>query len=202
MAATLAPTTIDRSDFRTVLAGGTRLGLFTAFAVVLYLIVSKRVPAGSAQTVLETLIVLGAGAVATFLPGRWCAARSVEGIAGAAGVGLWGALVFSAVDIIVLRPVKAYPWTWDAVGGGSSWWYLPVWWMLGTFLAWMGGVLIAGGGDRSSLSRTIAPVFVGAIVLTAAARFAGYHGVLPFVAGAGFAVTLPVLAIVALARRA
>src|SRR5258707_1139027 len=190
MAATLAPTTIDRSDFRTVLAGGTRLGLFTAFAVVLYLIVSKRVPAGSAQSVLETLVVLGAGAVATFLPGRWCAARSVEGIAGAAGVGLWGALVFSAVDIIVLRPVKAYPWTWDAVGGGSTWWYLPVWWMLGTFLAWMGGIVTAASGG-ATLARRALPAVAGTIIVTALRRPPRVPVALPVVLGAALTLLPP-----------
>jgi hypothetical protein len=117
-------------------------------------------------------------------------------------MGLWAALVFSAVDIVLLRPVKAYPWTWDAVGGGSSWWYLPVWWMLGTFLAWMGGVLTASGRSDATLARTAAPALIGAAILTAVARGAGLDGTLPVVAGAGFAVSLPVLAIVALARRA
>jgi hypothetical protein len=201
MTATLAPTSTDRSDFRSVLAGGTKLGLLTAVAVILYLLAAKHLPAG-ARSGVETLLVLTAGVAATFLPGRWCAARSVEGIAGAAGMGLWGALVFSAVDIVLLRPVKAYPWTWDAVGGGSSWWYLPVWWMLGTFLAWMGGVLTATGRDDASLARTAAPALVGAVIVAAVARTAGLDGTLPVMAGAGFALSLPVLAVVALARRA
>src|SRR5262249_61063442 len=45
-------------------------------------------------------------------------------------------------------PFKAYPWTWDAVAGGSTWWYLPIWWMLGTFLAWMGTIVTAGRAAR------------------------------------------------------
>src|ERR1700680_3818837 len=108
MSATVAPTTIDRSDVRTVLTGGTMFGLVTAVAVWLYLWVSKYVPAGGFfRGGVEALLVLVAGTVVTFLPGRWCAARSVEGIAGAAGMGLWGAFVFSMVDIVVLRPLKA-----------------------------------------------------------------------------------------------
>jgi hypothetical protein len=203
MSATVAPATADRSDFRTVLTSGTKVGLVTAAAVVLYLLVAKHVPAGSVRGGLETLLVLAAGTAAAFLPGRWSAARSVEGIAGAAAIGLWGTLVFSGVDIVLLRPMKAYPWTWDAVGGGSTWWYLPIWWMLGTFLAWMGGVLTAAEAarGRSSLARTAAPVLIGAVVLAAAARFAGLHAVLPVEAGAGFAVTLPVLVVLALALK-
>ncbi len=91
--------------------------------------------------------MLAAGVAVAFLPAQWTAARSTEGIAGAAAVGLVGTIVFSAIDIAVLRPFKAYPWTWDAIGGGSTWWYLPIWWMLGTFLAWMGGIVTAASGE-------------------------------------------------------
>jgi hypothetical protein len=31
-------------------------------------------------------------------------------------VGLWGTVVFMAIDIVLLRPFRAYPRTWDAVG--------------------------------------------------------------------------------------
>jgi hypothetical protein len=203
MSATLAPTAIDRTDVRTILLSGTKLGLVTAVAVVLYLVVSKHLLAGrTLQAVVEALLVLVAATAVTFLPGRWCAARTVEGIAGAAGIGLWGAIVFSVVDIVLLRPLKAYPWTWDAVGGGSTWWYLPIWWMFATFLAWMGGTLTATAPEDASLARTAAPVLVGAVVLTVVAKLAGLHGALPVLAGAGFAVTLPVLAVTALARKA
>src|SRR6266446_3128695 len=191
MSASLAPTTVDRSDVRTVLTGGTKVGLATAVAVVLFLWVSKHLPAGSLRSGVEALLVLGAGTAVTFVPGRWCAARSVEGIAGAAGMGLWGAIVFSVVDIVLLRPLKAYPWTWDAVGGGSTWWYLPIWWMFATFLAWMGGTLTATAPADSSIARTAAPALIGAVVLAVVARLSGLDGALPVIAGAGFAVTLP-----------
>ena len=202
MSATLAPTAIDRTDVRTILIGGTKIGLLTVLAVVLYLCASKYVPAGGLRVGLEALLVLVAGTAVTFLPGRWCGARSVEGIAGAAGIGLWGSLVFTVVDIALLRPLKAYPWTWDAVGGGSTWWYFPIWWMLATFLAWMGGTLTATAPEDSSLVRTAAPVLIGAVVLAVVAKLAGLHAVMPVLAGAGFAVMLPVLAVIALARRA
>ena len=200
MSATLTPTTMDRTDVPSLLTGGTKIGLVTAVAVVVYLWVSKHVSAGQAG--VETLLVLAAGTAVTFLPGRWCVARTVEGIAGAAGMGLWGAIVFSVVDIVLLRPLKAYPWTWDAIGGGSTWWYLPMWWMFGTFLAWMGGTLVATGREDASLMRTAAPALIGAVAVAVVARLAGLHTTLPVTAGAGFAVTLPVLAVVALARKA
>jgi len=203
MSATLAPMTADRTDVRTVLTGGTKIGIVTVVSVLLYLWVSRNVPAaGSVRAGVETLLVLAAGTAVTFLPGRWCSARSVEGIAGAAGMGLWGALVFSMVDIVLLRPVHAYPWTWDAVGGGSTWWYLPIWWMFGTFLAWMGGVVTATAPEGTSIGRTAAPALIGGIVLAVVAKLVGFGGTLPVMVGAGFAVTLPVLVVVALARKA
>src|SRR6266566_436560 len=153
MSAVVEPSATDRSDLRTVLTGGTRIGLGIAAAVVVYLLSAKDVPAGGGlRAGVETLLVLAAGTAAAFLPGTWCVARNVEGIAGAAAMGLWGTIVFSIVDIVLLRPFKVYPWTWDAVGGGTTWWYLPMWWILGTFLAWMGGTRIALRAARCGLA--------------------------------------------------
>jgi hypothetical protein len=202
MSATLAQTAMDRTDVRTVLTGGAKIAFVTVVSVVLFLAASRHAAAlGALQAGVETLIVLAAGTAVTFLPGRWCAARSVEGIAGAAGMGLWGALVFSVVDIVLLRPLKAYPWTWDAVGGGSTWWYLPIWWMFATFLAWMGGILTAAAPEGATLARTATPTLIGAVVIAVVARLSGLDATLPVIAGGGFAVTLPVLVVVALARK-
>ena len=203
MSATVASAVSDRSDFRSVLIAGTKVGITISVAVVAYLAVAWYLPEGTAS-VVEALLVFVGGTVAAFLPGRLAVARTIEGIAGAAGIGLWGALVFSIIDIALLRPMHAYPWTWDDVGGGSTWWYLPIWWMLSTFLAWMGGVLTAAGAarGRSSLGSVAGPVLGGAVVLAAVLRVAGFHAVLPVQAGLGFSVTLVALAAVALARKA
>src|SRR6266704_856368 len=183
MSATVAPQTTDRSDFRTVITGGTKLGLITAAAVVLYLLASKHLPGtGGVRSGVETLVVLAAGVTAAFLPGLWCAARNAEGIAGAAAMGLWGTVVFSVIDIVLLRPVRAYPWTWDAVGGGTTWWYLPMWWILGTFLAWMGGTRAALGAARGAdagIARSAGPMLIGALVVAALARVTGAATLLP-----------------------
>src|SRR2546428_5598323 len=129
MSASIAPTTTDRSDFRTVMVSGTKMGALTAAAVVLFLLVARWVPeAGGGRRGLEALIVLAAGVLASFLPGRWTAARRAEGIAGAAAIGLWGTIVFMAFDIVLLRPVRAHPWNWDAIGGGRCWGGPSNWW--------------------------------------------------------------------------
>src|SRR5207248_2954824 len=75
MSATALPAESDRSDFRTVMLGGTKLGLVTAVAVVAFLAVSRQVTAHVPQRALETLIVLAAGAAASFLPAQWAVAR-------------------------------------------------------------------------------------------------------------------------------
>ena len=200
MSATAAPVASDRSDFRTVTVGGAKLGVATAVAVVAFLAASQRVPiTGGLRGGVEALIVLAAGVAVAFLPAQWTAARSTEGIAGAAAVGLVATVVFSAIDIVLLRPFKAYPWTWDAIGGGSTWWYLPIWWMLGTFLAWVGGMVTA----RQAMfgGRAVVAVLFGPLALVIVARLAGLGFALPLEAGVAYTVVLALLALVTLARK-
>src|SRR5213595_2338107 len=201
MSVTAAPVVSDRSDFRTVTVGGAQLGVATAVAVVAFLAASRLVPiTASLRGAVEALIVLGAGLAVAFLPAQWTVARSTEGIAGAAALGLVGTVVFSAIDIVLLRPFKAYPWTWDAIGGGSTWWYLPVWWMLGTFVAWMGGIVTAAGGE-ATLGRRTLPALAATIVLALIVRLAGVTLALPVATGGAFTLVLAALALVALARK-
>ena len=115
-------------------------------------------------------------------------------------VGLVATVVFSAIDIVLLRPFKAYPWTWDAIGGGSTWWYLPIWWMLGTFLAWMGGIVTAAGGE-ATLGRRALPALAATIVVALIVRLAGVTLALPVATGGAFTLVLAALALVALARK-
>jgi len=198
-----APATADRSEFRHILISGTIVGAVTAAAVVLFLLASRVLPPGIVSSFLLMLIVLAGGVLAAFLPGFFAAARTVPGVASAAAIGLWGTIVFMAIDIILLRPFKAYPWTWDDIGGGSTWWYLPIWWMLGTFLAWMGAIVTAGraarGGDTAIRSLAIAPV-AGGLGLGLGLGLGGIM-LMPVAAGAGFALTLVVFALAVLARK-
>ncbi len=196
--------TMDRSEFRHVLLSGTIVGVVTAAAVILYLLVARLLSPGMVTSLLETVLVLAGGVAAAFLPGFFAGSRTTQGVASAAAMGLWGTIVFMAIDIILLRPFKAYPWTWDAVGGGSTWWYLPVWWMLGTFLAWMGGVVTAGraahGGDVSIPALAL-PVVVGAALTALVLTLARLHIYLPVAAGAGFLLVLTILAVAVIVRK-
>ncbi len=205
-----APAAVDRSDFRTVMLSGTKVGLMTVVAVLVYSALFRAIPAGLAREVIETLVVLATATLVSFLPAQWVVARGTEGIAGAAAVGLWGTIVFMAIDIAALRPanhfVTIYPWTWDAVGGLSTWWYLPIWWMLGTFVAWMGGMLTAGRAARAGSNTTLlglaVPVLAGSALIVVIGRIMGCPVMLPVTAGAGFALTLTVLGVAAIARKA
>jgi hypothetical protein len=195
--------TVDRSEFRHVLLSGTIVGAVTAAAVILFLLVSRLLPHGIVSAFLLMLIVLAGGVGAAFLPSFLAGSRTVQGVASAAAIGLWGTIVFMAIDIILLRPFKAFPWTWDAIGGGSTWWYLPIWWMLGTFLAWMGAIVTAGraarAGDTSIRSLAI-PAVGGGVGLGLGLGLGGVM-LMPVAAGAGFLLTLVLFALVVLARR-
>ncbi len=201
---TATPTGADRSEFRHVLLSGTIVGVVTAVLVILYLVVSRLLSPGITASLLQAILVLAGGVAAAFLPGFFAASRTTQGVASAAAIGLWGTIVFMAIDIILLRPFKAYPWTWDAVGGGSTWWYLPIWWMLGTFLAWMGGLVTSGraarGGDVA-IGALALPVLVGAAVVALVVSLARLHIYLPVAAGAGFALVLTGFAVVAITRK-
>ena len=200
--------TVDRSEFRHVLLSGTIVGVVTAVLVILYLVLSRLLSPGITTSLLQTIVVLAGGVAAAFLPGSFAASRTTQGVASAAAIGLWGTIVFMAIDIVVLRPmnhvVGTYPWTWDAVGGGSTWWYLPIWWMLGTFLAWMGGLVTAGraarGGDVA-IGALALPVVIGAAAIALVVTLARLHVYLPVAAGAGFALVLTGFAVVAIARK-
>ena len=195
--------TADRSEFRHVLQSGTIVGATTAVAVVLFLAVSRNLSPGMVTSIVLMVIVLAGGVAAAFLPGFFAASRTVQGVASAAGIGLWGTITFMAIDIILLRPFRAFPWTWDAIGGGSTWWYLPIWWMLGTFVAWMGGIVTAGraarGGDTSIRSLAI-PAVGGGLGVGLGLGLGGLM-FMPVAAGAGFVATLVLFALIVLARR-
>ncbi len=92
---------------------------------------------------LEAVIVIVGLAGVTFLPGTWTRPRTIEGIAGAAGIGLGAAVVFLLIDVTLLQNIGTYGHRWLELGGGSNWWYHPVWWMVGSFLPWFGAWMLA-----------------------------------------------------------
>jgi hypothetical protein len=133
----------DQTDVPSIVRGALRLGLLEAVLVLLFSLVSRHL-SGVLQTVLEALILAGGIVAVISLPGLWTRPRTIEGIAGAAGIGLAAAWVFLLVDVALLQPIGIYTHRWLDIGGGSNWWYHPIWWMVGTYMPWMGAYVFAG----------------------------------------------------------
>ena len=170
-------TGIDQTDVPSIMRGGVKIGLITAFSVLLFSLVS-RFTGGIVEGVLQVVIIaLGTWAVA-FLPGQWTRARTIEGIAGAAGIGLAGTVVYMLIDVlpvIGLQEIGAYTNRWRAIGGGSNWWHHPVWWMVGTFVPWMGAFMIANQAARGGVSVPRAAGLVAFLALVLGAAAALFH---------------------------
>jgi len=98
---------LDVTDVPSIVNGAVKLGLLECVFVLLISLVSHLLPNGALQTVLVALLVLVGLAAVTLLPGLWTRARTIEGIAGAAGIGLGATVVFLLVDVTVLQNIGA-----------------------------------------------------------------------------------------------
>jgi len=132
----------DVTDLPWVIRAGVRLGILEAVLVLLYSLADRFLPGPLELVVCAVVLVAGIAAV-TLLPGIWTRARTIEGIAGAAGIGLMATVVFLLIDVALLQPFGIYTNRWRAIGGGANWWYHPIWWMVGTFMPWMGAWILA-----------------------------------------------------------
>lgn len=155
----------DLTDLPYVLRSAVTLGVITA-AVVVAMSFITRFLAGAAEFGLGALVLVAGLTAVTFLPGTWTRPRTIEGIAGAAGLGLTATIVFLAIDVTLLQTTGMYTNRWREIGGGSNWWYHPVWWMVGTFLAWMGAQILTSQARRGTIS--IAKGMLTALALTLA----------------------------------
>jgi hypothetical protein len=168
----------DLTAVPSIVAGAVKLGLIESIAVLLFSLAS-RLLGGPIETVLCALILLAGLAAVTMLPGIWTRPRTIEGIAGAAGIGLGATGVFLLVDVMLLQNIGTYTNRWYEIGGGSNWWYHPVWWMVGTFIPWMGAWLLANQTarrDRPSAASGLLTAFVLAIVVAIVAILLGFPG--------------------------
>lgn len=150
----------DLTDIPSIVRGAVLLGMFETVAVLL-ISLAFRFLAGPFETiVLAVLLLLGLAPV-TLLPGIWTRARTIEGIAGAAGIGLGAAFVFLLLDVILLQHIGTYTNRWWQIGG-SNWWYHPIWWMVGTYLPWFGAWILANQAERNG--RISAPAAFGTAI--------------------------------------
>ncbi len=170
-----------RTDVRTIVGSGILLGVLTAVGVVAFAVVSRAL-SGPSETVAQSAIVLLGAAVASYLPAARVRPQNVDSIAWAALVGLLGALVFTVADAAVLRPLDLYHWQWDAIGGGSGFWYIPVWWMAAAVLAWLGSWVTAAAGRATGPSGVVPVAALSAGLAVVMLAVAVLAGALPFTA--------------------
>ncbi|MEZ4585775.1 MAG: hypothetical protein R2909_05180 [Gemmatimonadales bacterium] len=156
----------DHTELRHVLRRSAQLGALQALLVAAFSFASRYLDGGAELAVTGLIVVVGVAAVIA-LPGLWTRARTVEGVAGAAGIGLGATAVFLVIDVVALQPAGMYTNRWLEIGGGSNWWYHPVWWMAGTYLSWLGAWVLANQAAKSGESNPTVLV-VGTLVLAAA----------------------------------
>ena len=168
----------DATDVPAIVAASVKLGVLEAGSVLLFSLASRLLGGPIEIVVCALILVLGLAAV-TMLPGLWTRAFTIEGIAGAAGIGLGAAAVFLLIDVILLQNIGTYTHRWHEIGGGSNWWYHPVWWMVGTFLPWMGAWILANQtarDGRPAAGLGLLNAFVAAILLAVLAILLGFPG--------------------------
>jgi len=167
----------DVTDVPSIVRGSVVLGLLEAGVVLLFSLVNRLLD-GPVETMLLAIILLAGAAAVTLLPGTWTRPRTIEGIAGAAGIGLGAAFVFLLVDVALLQNIGTYTNRWWEIGG-SNWWYHPIWWMAGTFLPWMGAWILAnqiGRNGRTSAVAALGTALVFAVVAAVVAVLVGFPG--------------------------
>jgi hypothetical protein len=161
-----------------IVAGSVKLGLLESIAVLLFSLASRFL-GGAAELIICGIILIAGLSAVTMLPGLWTRPRTIEGIAGAAGIGLGATAVYLLIDVSLLQNIGTYTNRWYEIGGGSNWWYHPVWWMVGTFIPWMGAWLLANQTlrkGRSSPAAGLITAFVLAAVVAIAAILLGFPG--------------------------
>ena len=75
---------------------------------------------GPLEILLLAVILLAGLAAVTLLPGLWTRALTIEGIAGAAGIGLGAAFLFLLIDVVLLQNIGTYTNRWWQIGGGAT----------------------------------------------------------------------------------
>jgi hypothetical protein len=161
-----------------IVQGAVKLGLLESILVLLFALASRFLGGTLEVIVCGIILTLGIAAV-TLLPGLWTKARTIEGIAGAAGIGLAATGVFLLIDVTLLQNIGTYTNRWYQIGGGSNWWYHPVWWMVGTFLPWLGAWILANQSSRRGAPLPLMAfgmAAAAAVVLGAVAVLAGFPG--------------------------
>jgi hypothetical protein len=186
----------DQTALPNILRSGVKLGLLQGVLIVAFAVLQPRLEGAAELVICGAILAIGL-AVTIALPGWWTRARTIEGIAGAAGIGLASAIVFLALDVTIFQRVNLYTNRWLEIGGGSNWWYHPVWWMVGTYVPCMGAWIQANQTAKNG-SPSPPALVLGTFVLAAVCLFIGILLGVPYARWGlgGFAVAvLPALAL-------
>ncbi len=153
----------DNTKIALILRGSITLAVIQAVIVVIVSVITKAL-GGMVEHALTGIVVFVGAMITIFYPGTLTRPRTIDGIASAAGIGLGATGIFVLIDAFVLQSFHVYTNRWYQVGGGSFWWYLPVWWLVGTYLAWMGGWILANQATRTGAASVPAGVLTVSIL--------------------------------------
>lgn len=161
-----ADTGTDATDLPVIVRAAVVLGVVQAACVLLVSVINRRLT-GTADVALTAVVVAAGATVTIFYPAMRTRPRTIEGIAGAAGIGLGAALMFLIIDVSLLQPFGTYTNRWREIGGGSNWWYHPTWWIVGSYLAWLGAWIFANQASKRGAPSL--PLAIGLVALLASA---------------------------------
>ena len=168
----------DTTELPIILRGSAILGVIQAVCVFAVSVINKALE-GTADTALTGVVVFFGAALTIILPGLWTKARTIEGISGAAGIGLGATVMYLILDVTILQPLGTYTNRWHEIGGHSNWWYHPVWWMVGCYLSWLGAFIMANQAAKrgsASIGGTLGMVAVLTVACGAIAAVLGFPG--------------------------
>lgn len=174
-----AQTGADQTDVPFIVRASVKLAILQSI-FILVIALASRLLAGGLETVALAVLITAGVLATTILPGLWTRARSIEGIAGAAGIGLAATWIFLLVDVSLFQPFGLWTNRWREIGGGSNWWYHPILWMVGTYLPWLGAWILAHqaakhgqpslvGGAGLALAATVVCMVLGVLLHVPAA---------------------------------
>jgi hypothetical protein len=168
----------DTTELPIILRGSAILGVIQSVCVFAVSVINKALE-GTADAALTGVVVFLGAALTIVLPGLWTKARTIEGISGAAGIGLGATVMYLILDVAILQPLGTYTNRWHEIGGHSNWWYHPVWWMVGCYLSWLGAFIMANQAAKSgtaSVGGTLGMVAVLTVACGAIAAVTGFPG--------------------------
>lgn len=170
-AAVSLQTGVDQTEIPDILRGTVKLGILESVLILVIGLISKYLD-GPVVLILLSILVTVAILLVTILPGLWTRATTIEGIAGAAGIGLAATWVFLIFDVVIFQNISLWSNRWLEIGGGSNWWYHPVFWMVGCYIPWLGAWQLAAhkvnGGAPSPVKVAVISLVFTAICGVAA----------------------------------